>query len=134
MLVLLIIGVLLIFWIVFVIVEVKRDDEDMFFPGLILSFIHLIVLAVLVSSEVQWPRDIEMTRAKYSELKREVQQISELEEKECDLTVIIQKDLFEEVRKMNENIDKNRIYCTSPWVGLFYSEEIGNLEKINYRD
>ena len=100
--------------------------------GLVMGILTLIITIILISN-LPWKRDVEYDKARYEELKREVLQVSRMSaEKECDLTILAKKDLFKDVRIMNNYIDKNKTYCDSWWVGWFYSKEIGNLEKIDY--
>lgn len=94
--------------------------------------ICVFIALIVCTCSLPWKRDIKYNKAKYEELKREVQQVSKMSEKECDLTILAKKDLFEDVRIMNNYIDKNKTYCDSWWIGWFYSREIGNLEKIDY--
>lgn len=69
---------------------------------------------------IQWEIKVKNKTIEYTELKSAVEQSSE------------QKELLEKVYEMNADIEKNKSNHNSLWVGWFYSEEIGNLEKINY--
>lgn len=125
-------GLLLAFCVFSIILGVKRyRDENLEALGWVFGVISILALIACLS-KVSWKRDVEYDICKYEELKREVQQVSKMSGKECDLTILIKKDLFEDVRRMNNYIDKNKIYQNSLWIGWFYSREIGNLEKINY--
>ena len=124
-------GLLLVGSIVAIILGKKRYADGLGTCGWIVGIFTLIALIICVSA-LPWKRDIQYDIARYEELKREVQQVSKMSGKECDLTILAKKDLFEDVRRMNNYIDKNKTYCDSWWVGWFYSREIGNLEKINY--
>ena len=99
--------------------------------GATLALVSSIAIIILLT-EVSWKRDIEFDKAKYEELKRETIQLSNMSSSECDLNILAKKDLFEEVRKMNNYIDKNKYYSNSLWLNWFYSEEIGNLPKLDY--
>ena len=35
---------------------------------------------------------------------------------------------YEDCKAMNNKIARNKAYCNSPWVGIWFSEEIGNLD------
>ena len=124
-------GLLLVGSIVAIILGEKRYAEELETCGWIMGILTLIVLIICVCV-LPWKRDVQYDITKYEELKREVQQVSKMSGKECDLTILAKKDLFEDVRGMNNYINKNKTYYDSWWVGWFYSEEIGNLEKINY--
>jgi Na+/melibiose symporter-like transporter len=124
-------GLLLVGSIVAIIIGEKRYADGLEICGWVMGIFTLIALIICVCA-LPWKRDVRYDITKYEELKREVQQVSKMSGKECDLTILAKKDLFEDVRKMNNYIDKNKTYCDSWWVGWFYSREIGNLEKINY--
>ena len=124
-------GLLLVGSIVAIILGEKRYADELETCGWVVGIFMLIFLIICVCA-VPWKRNVQYDITKYEELKREVQQVSKMSGKECDLTILIKKDLFEDVREMNNYINKNKTYCDSWWVGWFYSREIGNLEKINY--
>ena len=110
----------------------KYNDGLEIFGWSISIIISFCVISALI---IEYPTKtrIEYDIAQYTELRREVHQLSNLGGNTCDLNILARKDLFKEVRKMNNYIDKNRIKSKSPWVSMFYSKEIGNLEKINYK-
>lgn len=83
------------------------------------------IVSIILLCELPWKKSVEYDIAKYNNLKTEVLQTAN-----CP---IMQKELVEEVDDMNNYIDKNRIYKTSLWKGWFYSEKIGNLEKIQLK-
>jgi hypothetical protein len=99
----------------------KFEDENealspiAFFVGMI-DFVFLIGAMFCI----QWEIKVKNKTIEYTELKSAVEQSSE------------QKELLEKVYEMNADIEKNKSNHNSLWVGWFYSEEIGNLEKINY--
>jgi hypothetical protein len=124
-------GLLLVGSIVAIILGENKHADELETCGLVIGILMLIALIICVCV-LPKKRDVQYDITKYEELKREVQQVSKMSGKECDLTILAKKDLFKDVRRMNNYIDKNKTYCDSWWVGWFYSEEIGNLEKINY--
>ena len=87
-------------------------------------FITLIVLSCILTN-VPWKRSVEYDLAKYNELKTELLQTSDRD--------IVQKELVDKVYEMNIYIEKNRIYRHSLWKGWLYSEEIGNLPKLELK-
>lgn len=107
-------------------------EEDFFKTGGLVMGILTLIITIILISNLPWKRDVQYDITKYEELKREVQQVSKMSGKECDLTILVKKDLFEDVKKMNNYIDKNKTYCDSWWIGWFYSKEIGELPKLDY--
>lgn len=124
-----ILGLLLVACIIGAIVWFGDYDTGTF--GGVSLFIGLIDLTVLICliSDVPFERNVKYDIAKYEELKTAVEQVNNMS---SELKPIAQKELFEDVYKMNTYIDKNATYYDSWWVGWLYSEEIGKLEKINY--
>lgn len=131
MLVFIILGLLLVGSIFAIIYGEKKYAEGLEVCGWIIG-ICVTIAIIACTCNIPWRRDVEYDKAKYEELKREVQQVSKMSEKECDLTILAKKDLFEDVRKMNNYIDENKTYYDSWWIGWFYSSEIGELPKIDY--
>ena len=70
-------------------------------------------------------RDIEFEIAKYENLKMQAEGLTRNDIVDLD-------NLREEILQMNNKIDQNRIFCNSPWISVFYSKEIGNLQKLTY--
>ena len=131
MLILTLLAVILVVGIILMKLGKKWRKDDTSFCGgfLIVVFAFGIVVSL---SEIQWPRQTELLKAEYTELKREVTEVSKMGGQECDLSILAKKDLLENIREMNKTIDKHRIYSTSLWLNWFYSKEIGNLQKIDY--
>ncbi len=126
-----ILGLVLLGCIFAIIYGNKKYEDGIETVGWIVGFCILIAIIICMCN-LPWKRDVQYDIAKYEELKREVQQVSKMSEKECDLTVLAKKDLFEDVKRTNNYIDKNKTYCDSWWIGLFYSKKIGDLPKIDY--
>lgn len=124
-----ILGLLLVACIIGAIVWLGDYDTEAFGGvSLFIGLIDLIILICLIS-DVPFERNVKYDIAKYEELKTAVEQVNNMS---SELKPIAQKELFEDVYKMNTYIDKNATYYDSWWVGWLYSEEIGKLEKINY--
>lgn len=126
-----VIGLSIIIGIILVIIGNKHRNSNTSTVGDTMIVFGAVALIVSIM-DIQYPKHTELTKAEYLEIQREVQQISRLGGQECDLTVLAKKDLFENVREMNKTIDKHRIYNKSLWLNWFYSEEIGNLPKLDY--
>ena len=87
-------------------------------------FLAGLVLCILLT-DVPWKRSVEYDLAKYNEIKTELLQTSDRD--------IVQKELVDKVYEINTYIEKNRIYKNSLWKGWLYSEEIGNLPKLELK-
>jgi hypothetical protein len=98
-----------------------------------ITIILAIVLIISLSTEYPTKTRVDYDIAMYNELKLEVQQLSTIGGNNCELNLLAKGELFNEVRKMNYYIEENKIKSKSPWVGIFYSEEVGKLEKIELK-
>jgi len=128
-----IIGLIIILGIISIIIGRKRCNDSLELTGCIFSVLPATILIITLATDYPTKARINYDIAKYEELKAEVQQMSTIGGNNCELNLLARGDLFNEVRKMNNYIDKNRIMSESPWVGVFYSKEIGNLEKIELK-
>ena len=111
---------------------IKADawyNDGLLFTSILTGVTSLVILIVLICN-VPWKKEVELDKARYNELVIKVSQVSNLDPE--FLPVVLQKDIINEITNMNMYIEKNRIYHDSWWLGWLYSEEIGNLQKINY--
>lgn len=70
-------------------------------------------------------RDVEYEIAKYENLKEQSESLTREDIVDLD-------KLREEILEMNNTIDRNKIYSSSPWISIWYKKEIGNLQKLTY--
>lgn len=106
----------------------RTENELLEFVSVFLGLFDVIAIIVLICL-MKWPKIVEKDIIKYNELKTEVEQVYKIAPEQKS---IIPEELFKSIREMNVEIDKNALYCDSWWLGWFFSEEIGNLEKIEY--
>lgn len=98
------------------------EKKNLEILGIIGTFGTLLSLTVLVCIIflIKTKRSIECDKNEYYELKYAVEQTGGI-------------GLEEKVLEFNDKINENRIKSQSKWVGLFYSEEVGKLPKLEYR-
>ena len=128
-----IIGLIIVLGIIGIIIGRKKYNDDLEMTGWVFSVLSAVILIIALAIAYPSKAKVEYDIAIYNELKAEVQQLSTLGGDNCELNLLARGELFNKVREMNNYIDKNRIKSKSPWVSIFYSEEIGNLEKIELK-
>ena len=90
--------------------------------GTIIGSIAVVVIPiVLINEENEFAYEIE----KYQNLREQVETLSGDD-------IVTGENLRNQVLKMNNEISKHKIYSKSSWVGVFYSEDIGNLEPLKW--
>ena len=106
----------------------KTENEFLEFVSIFLGLFDILTIIVLICF-IKWPKIVEKDIIEYNELKTEVEQVYKIVPEQKST---IPEELFKSIREMNVKIDKNALYCDSWWLGWFFSDEIGNLEKIEY--
>ncbi len=91
----------------------------------LLLAIIFIVIFIFMFIGIPKKRDIEYKISKYENLRAQAEGLTRNDIVDLD-------NLREEILDMNNDIDKNKIYSKSPWISVFYSEKIGNLQKLTY--
>ena len=94
---------------------------DLFPSTWIIPFITIIFMFIEIPKE----KEVEYSIAEYENLKEQSEGLTREDLVDLDI-------LREEILSMNNKIDKNKIYSNSPWCGIWFSEEIGNLQKLTY--
>lgn len=128
-----IIGLIIILGIIGIIIGRKKHNDDLEITGWLFSVLSAFSLIIILAFDYPSKARVEYDIAVYNELKAEVQQLSTLGGDNCELNLLAKGELFNKVREMNNYIDKNKIKSKSPWVSILYSEEIGNLPKIELK-
>jgi hypothetical protein len=106
----------------------ETENELLEFVSIFLGLFDILTIIILICL-IKWPKIVEKNIIEYNELKTEVEQVYKIAPEQKS---IIPEELFKSIREMNVKIDKNALYCDSWWLGWFFSDEIGNLEKIEY--
>ena len=70
-------------------------------------------------------KDFDYIEAQYNNLKEQVDYV------DYDY-ILTDANLRNQVLEMNNTIAKHYTYCDNPWLGLWYSERIGNLENLEW--
>lgn len=114
--------VVLVALVVFVILEIVGENLESDLLQMIGCFGSLISLFALVALGccIKTKRSVECDINEYNEIKRAIEQTNG-------------EGLEEKVLEFNKKIDENRVNATSRWIGWYYSEEVGNLQKIDYK-
>ena len=86
--------------------------------GLLFSIIFVIMLLSLCDLKSEHKSNL----ANYNNLK------TQLEQSEYS------PELHEKTLEMNNKIDRNRIYHENVWVGIWFDEELGKCEKIEWKN
>ena len=90
--------------------------------GIISSFILVILLCFLPTLQ----SDFDYTKEKYYNLKSQVEYV------ESDM-IFNDANLRNQVLEMNNKIASHKVYSKNWWIGKFYSEEIGNLPRLQWK-
>lgn len=80
-------------------------------------------------------KEVEEIKQRYTKIQNKIETINTLDPKQkgnLEAINIISDGLEKDVIEMNKLIDKNKTYYNSFWTGLYYSREIGKLEKLKY--
>ena len=103
----------------------SKQNNDWWFGA---SIIFSLGLLCMMLSLCNINKNFEYTIEKYNNLKEQVEIYNKME----DHTKIasVEYDIREEVLNTNNMISKHKIMCNSIWVSCWYSEKIGNLEKL----
>ena len=120
-------GVIISISIVLIVINYKEWDSDIVF-GIFATFASVSFVASILCgiSLLTIEKDFEYTEAQYNNLKEQVEDV------EYDY-ILTDANLRNQVLEMNNKIAKHRTYCDNPWVGLWYSERIGNLENLQWK-
>ena len=124
-LIFLFIGILLL-GIVFIYLDNKFDSIICTICGIGSIFVSTIALIVCLSIGFTLESDWEYYKAQYYNLKQQVEYVDKDD-------IMTSENLRNQVLNMNNTIDLHRIYHNNFWLKDFYSEEIGNLPKLEWK-
>lgn len=125
-------GVLFAFGIILIIVNRRlakkwKNEDWRECLGWVFTVGAFLFSLVLGASLLTIEQDFAYTEAQYSNLKEQVDYVN------YDY-ILTDANIRNQVLEMNNQIAKHRTYCHNPWVGLWYSEHIGNLENLEWQD
>ena len=117
---------ILLLGIVLMYLEDKLDSTICAICGIGSIFISTIALTVCLSIGFTLESDWEYYKAQYYNLKQQVEYVDKDD-------IITSENLRNQVLDMNNKIDSHKIYHNNFWLKDFYSEEIGNLPKLEWK-
>lgn len=91
------------------------------------AFIMGIILFISACFLPTLRSDFDYTKEKYYNLKAQVEFV------ESDM-ILNDANLRNQVLEMNNKIASHRVYSKNWWIGNFYSEEIGNLPRLQWKN
>ena len=124
-LVFLFIGILLL-GIVFMYLENKFDSIICLIWGIGSIVVSTIALIVCLSISFTLESDWEYYKAQYYNLRQQVEYVDKDD-------IMTSENLRNQVLNMNNKISEHKIYHNNFWLKDFYSEEIGNLPKLEWK-
>lgn len=116
-------GLLLIITVTCFVIVQKYGQELVAFIGMVSSFCLVLCVLTLININSRFQVTIE----EYNNLKA---QIDAFNESDSCRNISQQNTLNDDVYVMNNTISKHSVMSKSAWVNLWYSEKIGNLEKL----
>jgi Ni/Fe-hydrogenase subunit HybB-like protein len=111
------------------IISLRKSDSywsDAFEPaawiGAIVGGIAVVIISIVLINE---ENEFAYNKEQYYNLQKQVETLSKD-------NIVTGENLRNQVLEMNNMISKHKIYSKSLWVGVFYSEEIGSLEPLEW--
>lgn len=127
-------GIIIIFSVILIssiiaIILIRKSDSywsDAFEPaawiGATVGGIAVVIISIVLINE---ENEFAYNKEQYYNLQKQVETLSKD-------NIVTGENLRNQVLEMNNMISKHKIYSKSSWVGVFYSEEIGNLEPLEW--
>ena len=102
------------------------DIADLALPiGVIGGAVCTLIFFLILLDAATLPNQFAQIRSEYDNLK---EQLADTEKDD----IVTRENLRNQVLEMNNKIAEHRNFCHNGWVGMWYSEEIGNLEKLKW--
>ena len=101
------------------------DNGFVGFIGFWAIFCLIILLLSLINIRSRFQVEIE----EYNNLKAQIEAYNALPDSCKDVS--FEFDLRRDVIAVNNKISKHKVMSKSPWVNIWYSKEIGSLDKLN---
>jgi hypothetical protein len=127
-------GIIIIFSVILIssiiaIVLIRKSDsyrsyefEPAAWIGAIVGGIAVVIISIVLINE---ENEFAYNKEQYYNLQKQVETLSKDD-------IVTGENLRNQVLEMNNMISKHKIYSKSSWVGVFYSEEIGSLEPLEW--
>ena len=94
--------------------------------GIASLFIGVALLILIPDAIITYNSEFDYIKEEYYNLERQVNTI------EYD-DIVTDKNLRSQVLEMNNKISKHKVYSKSKIIGIWYSEEIGNLKPLEWK-
>jgi len=107
---------------IFVAHKLSRKNEDLCIGCSVLGVLAGLVAITMTICLCDLSDSRKSHMAEYNNLKTQLRQSNYAPE------------LHEMVLKMNNKIDNNKIYHENIWIGMWYDEELGKCEKIEWKN
>ena len=120
-------GCLLVLSIIFVYASYRWYCDDLCVLGWVLGVISAFALAVALIALLVRQSEFDYTKEQYYNLKSQVEYV------ETDI-ILNDANLRNQVFEMNNKISSHKVYSRNWWVGTYYSKEIGNLPKLQWKN
>ena len=117
---------ILLLGIVLIYLDDKFDSVICLIGGIGSIFVSTIALIICLSIGFTLESDWEYYKAQYYNLRQQVEYVDKD-------NIMTSENLRNQVLNMNNKIDEHRIYHNNFWLKDFYSEEIGNLPKLEWK-
>lgn len=117
---------ILLLGIVLIYLEDKLDSVICAICGFSSILVGTIALIVCLSISFTLKSDWEYYKAQYYNLRQQVEYVDKDD-------ILTSENLRNQVLDMNNKIDSHKIYHNNFWLKDFYSEEIGNLPKLEWK-
>lgn len=100
--------------------ENKNDDFD--FPMIYSWFIAGLLLTICIGLTLNFNNQLNQIKSQYNSLKEQIE-YAKVNNNDFERFYLI-----EDMKKINAQIKNHKIYHNNFWIGIWHSEEIGNLE------
>lgn len=101
--------------------KLSYDHEELATISGLVGFFSALTAVIMLISLCDLKSEHKSNLADYNNLR------TQLEQSEYS------PELHEKTLEMNNKIDKNRIYNDNIWIGVWYDEELGKCEKIEWK-
>lgn len=105
----------------------KTYNDDLYFAGATLTVMGCVSVLIVLVLAIVIPPSLAYEEEKYNNLKEQLQYIEHDD-------IVTKENLRNQVLDMNNTISSHKIYSHNWWVGLWFSERIGSLEPLRWRN
>lgn len=110
------------------------DWEHWGIVSLIAAVVVAVFMVVVPLTLINRNSRFEYTAEEYNNMKSLVEQYNNCPDSSAFRIVSLEQDIREDVLDMNNTISEHKVMSKSPWVGPWYSEKVGRLEKLKLNE